>query len=276
MFRTLTLFLPLAMFFSCVKTPGLNGEMELDTDSVGCLVSRQGIEVEISADYPTRDTLLQSCLARYIVSQMLVSVPDSTQTKGTPLLQSCGEAVWDYIRQQCGLSEEEVAAMSEEEKTELPDPDGMMWSSSYTAHFAKVYDTARYVSWQYDSYLYVYATAHPSLGMGGVTFGKADGRRLETEILKDTGSQGFQRLLRDGLHRWIAENWEEDFTDEQLADLLPEGVTLASMPLPRQAPYLLPEGVALAYEPYELFSSSDAQVVVLPYEQVKPYLEIEI
>lgn len=265
------------MFLACVKTPGAGGGMELDTDSVGCLVSRQGIEVEISADYPTHDTLMQSCLSQYIVSQMLASIPDSAETEGTPLLQSCGLAMWNYIRQQCGSTEEELAAMSEEDRAELPDPDEMVWNSSYTARFPKVYDNGQYVSWQCTWNLYVYGAAHPSAGHGGVTFCKSDGRRLGFEILKNQNTEGFRALLRDALAGWIREMYEaEADTDEQLETYLNEGCKASALPLPRQAPYLLPEGVAFSYQEHELIAANDVQVLVIPYNKMRPYLAIDI
>ena len=95
-------------------------------------------------------------------------------------------------------------------------------------------------------------------------------------MLRDTESEGFRQLLKQSLRQWLANVVDEHAdTDEQLKEYLFAPQTDPNaLPLPEGRPYLTEQGVVLPYEECELTPMREPALLMLPYEQVKPYMDL--
>lgn len=65
----------------------------------------------------------------------------------------------------------------------------------------------------------------------GITFFKDGGKQFSSEMLKDTYTDVFQKMIRDGLRTYFSPNGD-DMTDNELADELIAVEDINDIPLP--------------------------------------------
>lgn len=115
--------------------------------------------------------------------------------------------------------------------------------------------------------------AHGSGTMSGITFRKSDGRRFGHEMLKNTNTQEFRDLLKEGLKQYFSANGQEVETDEQLAEIMFAENGVDYLPLPQAAPYLTADGVAFVYQSYEIAPYALGRpTFTIPYSKIEPFL----
>ena len=267
------------------------GETAFDTEIE---IDSMGVSMTLRSDATAAEPLVQERLSGFVSRQLFctedgeagIAAPSyggnltafpSYGGNLTAFLHDCVRLKWEELR-------DATFSGSGEEDSEIPSADEMM---EYTADDArltsgllelrKVYETDSLVSWASRCEVFVQASAHPSFRAGGITIRKGDGTAPGHHILKDTGSPSFRGLLKEGLRQWIARESEEDsVSDDMLREyLLGDDKNPDALPLPEQSPYLTEEGVALPYQENELIFCSEPVIIVLPYDKVCDFLNIE-
>ena len=119
--------------------------------------------------------------------------------------------------------------------------------------------------------------AHGSAYATGSTFTKKDGKSWEWDMLKNTKSNGFRKLMKEGVRDYFKQFVKGEITDARLKDMLLIEEDVNLIPLPAWAPYLSDEGLVFAYQQYEIAPYAAGIIsFVVPYEKVMPYLVDEI
>ena len=225
------------------------------TDSVGCVINKQGIKVTISTDYPVEGEALQQGVAGFIVAQMDLEESPKTYTSdnGQELVRLLAEAKYKDLK---GLLSEDGNATARQDDAEA--------TTTFSADFKCVYETDEYLSLQGHWDSFVEGTPHPNDGFCGITLRKSDGKPLGlSDILKNTDGKAFRQQLKEGIRKWLSNITETSITtDEEMKDLLGGEVDPNNMPLPESAPFLVKEGIALPYGGYELIPHESALIII--------------
>ncbi len=154
----------------------------------------------------------------------------------------------------------EIAKYSEE---------GVPASSSSYYDFQKLADGHNYATWIYYGYDYLTGSAHGISPTYGQTFRKNDGRRIGWEVVRNIDSDGFQKLLRDGLKEYLNVK-----TDKELNDALMSEDYYYILPLPKCPPLFTKEGIEFIYNEYEIMSYAQGHPnFVISYDKLRPYLK---
>ena len=137
--------------------------------------------------------------------------------------------------------------------------------------FTKLCETDNYVTFLGEADMYT-GGIHGISFQAGTTFFKEDGTTFTTEMLRNTDSAAFQKLIRDGLREYFkSEN--EELSDEELGEYLIAVEDVNNIPLPGAEPYITEEGVCFIYQPYEIsFYAAGMPEFTVPIEQLKPFL----
>ena len=115
--------------------------------------------------------------------------------------------------------------------------------------------------------------AHGSHSMSGITFRKSDGRRFGYEMLRNTNTEDFRKLLKMGLKQYVESTGQKVNDDKQLAEVLFINNDVNYLPLPETPPYLTEKGMAFIYQPYEIAPYAVGSIsFTIPYENLKPFL----
>ena len=237
------------------KTKATADGNDIKTDSVGCVINKQGIKVAISTDYPVEGEALQQAVAGFIIAQM--DLEDSLKAyppdNGQELVRQLAEAKYKDLK---GL-------VSQNEDTPVRQDDAEP-STTFSADFKCVYETDDYLSLQGHWDSFVEGTPHPNDGICGITLRKSDGKSLGlSDILKNTDGKAFRQQLKTGIRKWLSEITETSVTtDEDMKKLLGDEIDPDNMPLPESAPFLIKEGIALPYGSYELIPNEPALIVI--------------
>lgn len=113
----------------------------------------------------------------------------------------------------------------------------------------------------------------------GCTFCKANGKRFDSTMLKNTNTPAFKRLIKNGLKKFFATEGKgaESVSDEALAEeLVSYGGSVDELPLPDAEPFMTAEGIKFIYQPYEIsYYAAGRPEFTIPYDVVKPYLTDE-
>ena len=236
-------------------------EAMIHTDSIGLHKNDGVVEVKLSVDYPVKGSpLMVKALRKYIATTM--GADSLSIDNRDSLLESACQ--YGY-KQMMSLRKE----MMYDNETDIP-----TYFISYD--IKKETDCLGYVT-----YIVNYADytggAHGSAYSTGSTFTKKDGKCWEWNMLKDTKSNGFRQLMKEGVRDHFKMFEKQDITDEQLKDMLLIDEDVNHIPLPAWAPYLTYQGVAFAYQQYEIAPYAAGIIsFIIPYEKIMPYLVPEI
>lgn len=254
--KNLWIVLAIGLAVACTqqKTKTTASSQDIKMDSVGFVVSKQGIKVAISTDFPAEGEALQQGVARFITAQMALedSFKVSISNNGQEWIRLLAEAKYNDLK---GLLDEggEDTDRQDEEPT-----------TTFTAAFKCVYETDDYLSMQgaWDSF--VKGTPHPNSCICGITLHKGDGKPLgRSELLKNADDKAFKLQLKEGIKKWLSDITETDVTtDNQMKELLGDDIDSDNMPLPEAAPYLVKDGVALPYAGDELLPHEPALIII--------------
>ena len=278
-----------AAFCGCSNQSGTTvAEQSEPFDSLTIQMDSMAVALTLSVDYPSTDTLLQHFLAGYVADMMLV-VEDGEGNIAKPdydddlvdFLQRCARQRWsellaDAEGEPAGGGVDNPDANSEIPSLEELGDMGEAYLTVYNMTFRKVYEDSLYISWQRDYDINAAGAAYVLFGTNGITVAKADAKPLGHELLKDTDSDSFSQLLKEGLRQWVKNELELPAdTDEQISRVLyGDSHDVNALHLPEQPPYLTSDGVALTYQSQELIASHEPVVIVLPYDKVKQFLNI--
>lgn len=255
----------IAIFLTAVVLTACGGKKEaslqseaFSTDSLVCELDDSVCEVYMCADYPVAGpSALVNILQEYICEEM--GVDTRLRTKGDAVLHEGADIMHEALKS----SWNSIEPMEDSDKPTL----------FGVRNIRKVSDTAGYVS-----YLSVYEDyqggAHGSRVEIGTTFRKSDGRRFGWDLLKNTDSDAFRLLLKEGLRQYLLSGGvKEALTDEGLQSLLLYDGSVDYLPLPHNAPYLTEQGIVFAYQQYEIAPYAlGIPTFTLNYQKIEPYL----
>lgn len=143
-----------------------------------------------------------------------------------------------------------------------------MDAASYYAQFKVAYETAQFVTYSYDSYIYS-GGAHGSSSVSGAVFRKSDGRRFGWDMFTAEGKEALRKLLKEALMKqYYKTNDEEDFYTKIF-----DADARYSFPLPQTPPLLKASGVFFVYQEYELSAYVfGTPQCTIPYERLRDCL----
>ena len=254
--KNLWIVLAIGLAVACTqqKTKTTASSQDIKMDSVGFVVSKQGIKVAISTDFPAEGEALQQGVARFITAQMALedSFKVSSSDNGQEWVRLLAEAKYNDLK-----------ALLDEGGEDADRQDGEPMTT-FTAAFKCVYETDDCISMQgaWDSF--VKGTPHPNSGICGITLHKGDGKPLgRSDILKNADDKAFKLQLKEGIKKWLSDITETKVTtDNQMKELLGDDIDPDNMPLPEAAPYLVKDGVALPYAGDELLPHEPALIII--------------
>ena len=247
----------MASIVSMVAACGANKaeQNSFATDSLKYENKTKTAEVTIAADWPqTGNAPLVNAIREY-VSEQLGGIYKGTLANGDSAIQFYGE--------------QQMARMESFAK----DLAGSAASATYLLQEIKVLaETETFVTYTDFSESYL-GGAHGISSMSGTTFRKSDGRRFGREMLRNTDTEAFRKLLKDGLKQYFSSASNEPVDDGQLSQLLLTNNSVDYLPLPQATPYLTKGGVAFVYQPYEIAPyAAGRPSFTIPYEKIKPFL----
>lgn len=233
---------------SCSESKATAGET-LTVDSVKYEQKDKAVEVSIIADYPTLASAnLKTAISEYISEQLGGTYMGSIEN-GDSIVAFYGKAQHDSL-------------LKEHEECGIP------VSFCSMSSVRKAYETESYITYTTEDYEYL-GGAHGSTTLSGMTFRKTDGRRFGYEMLRNTESDSFHALLRDG----VKEYFGEQGVNGNLKDMLMGVDNVDYMPLPVTVPYLTDKGMMFVYQQYEIAPyAAGMPSFVIPFEKIKPYL----
>lgn len=137
--------------------------------------------------------------------------------------------------------------------------------------FKKIYESDDVVTFQNDVELYE-GGVHGFYSQYGITFFKDGGKQFSSEMLKDTDSNAFQKLIRDGLRSFFSQPGG-NMTDDELAEELIAVEDINNIPLPAVEPYITEDGVTFIYQPYEIsYFAAGTPTFTIPLDKMEPFL----
>lgn len=139
-----------------------------------------------------------------------------------------------------------------------------------------VFETPKLITMAQESYVFM-GGAHGSVSLTYYTVRKSDGRKFGYEILKNTDTPAFKRLLIDGLKPYFTEwSGEAIVTDQQLLNNLQlENDSFDNLRLPMDPEvYITQEYVVIVYDAYEIACGAAGHVESrIPIADIRPYLK---
>lgn len=231
--------------------------------SVKFTKSNADAEMELEYDYPQNDGHVADSVRAYLIG--LEGKEDYTGSLRD------GQAYINYIgnyKHEMLADEHQTDQATINEDREEGDDPFMLPTYSHSASCSLSDDEPGYVTYRCftDDYM---GGAHGMPYSFGVTFSKADGHRLYN-ILKNTESSDFHRLVVDGLKSYFNEIGNDGDLDEWL--LVPS----AEITVPSATPFLTKEGVCFIFGAYEIapFAAGMPEFTV-PYDKIRPFLTKE-
>lgn len=247
------LFTAAAIATSCGG--GKTESQALAFDSVKYENKVKNIEVSIKADYPIHgDGAVANAIREYI-SETLGGTYSGDLAAADSVIAFYGKAQADSLVKM----------------TEDFDGDEPPMTSRY--EIKKVYENERIVTMTTYTEEYL-GGAHGMSTEGGVTVRKTDGRRFGYDMFRDTDSEEFRQLIKDGLKDYFNQFEEAKVsTDEQLKNMLLIDDDVNYLPLPQFQPYMTADGMVFIYQPYEIapYAAGKPQFTV-PYDKIRKFL----
>lgn len=227
---------------------------KLTFDSIKYENNADHINVTIKADYPMRgDGTLANAIREY-VSETLGGTYNGNLENADSLLAYYGKAQADSIAQWLDNRPDEG-------------PELLCFFD-----IKKAYENNSYVTLTTYNESYT-GGAHGMHATSGVTFRKSDGRRFGYDMLRNTDSEGFRKLVKEGLREYFNSFGQPVKTDEQLKSMLLVDNDVNYLPLPASQPYLTADGVAFIYQPYEIapYAAGEPRFTI-PFNKMGDYL----
>lgn len=230
----------------------------LKTDTVSYEKSVGILNVSLWAEYPVegRDSLVKK--VREFINDFMGGAYDGSLADGQKMIDENGVLMFNSLQEECGDVDEEDVNELFLHKT-----------------VSKGYETNTFVTFMATSSSYMgglHGIGHET----GQTFSKANGQSFGYDMMKNTDSPAFKRLIKEGLKMFFGDEKEgKTMSDE---DLLEELVSYSGsadeLPLPDSEPYMTEGGITFIYQPYEIsYYAAGKPEFTIPYDAVKPYLK---
>lgn len=255
----ITMTMAAAMIAACGtgKDANRTADTALTTDSVKYENKSKKAEVTITADYPTDgNPLLVNAVREYISENLGGEYTGSLAEK---------DSLADFYGKKMTAEMEETA--SEFDADAIPP---MVQNETFKLN----HETERYVTYTMSNYTYM-GGAHGMSVFTGTTFRKSDGRKFGMDMLRNTGSDNFHMLIKEGVKEYFSQGEGTAMTDQALKDCLLTDHDVNFLPLPASAPYLTEKGVVFIYQQYEIAPyAAGMPTFIIPYSKMTPYLTV--
>lgn len=238
----------IALLMGACKTKheSLSWETAQWTDSVaidkGSNHSTAG--VSISIEYPANgDQALTESISAWICEQLgdsthayLHDITGLVSTTGTSILKQNEAEILDCI------GDDEEA--------------GYCMPYTYECEGKVCYEDETYITLYIKSYQYT-GGAHGGADFYAATFRKADGHRMDWDLMEGMSQKEIRQAIIKGLYTYFEVDNEPDLRD-CLMIFTEDGLDIDNLsldeylPLPQAAPYLTKEGVQIIYQQYEI------------------------
>ncbi|MBR5656182.1 MAG: DUF3298 domain-containing protein [Prevotella sp.] len=242
---------------------GANADAGIDslkTDTVSYDKEEDIFKLGLSAEYPVAggDSVVKA--VRAFINDFLGGAYDGPLADGKKMIKRNGEHMWGIFMERCGDADTEDA-------NEL-----FLYMT-----VGKVYETKSFVS-------FLASTSQYTGGLHGIgfdeghTFSKVTGESFGYDMMKDTDTPAFKRLIKEGLRKYFSNEEEKKvLSDEELLEeLVGFDGSIDELPLPDSEPYISEKGVTFIYQPYEIsYYAAGKPEFTIPLDAVKPYLKAQ-
>ena len=211
--------------------------------------------VDISVEYPVKgETKLVDAIRTHIANHV--------ELESDEVELSDGQGVIDYYGK--NLMNEMRSLASDYEGDDYVTEVYHNWT------FTKLCETDEFVTFMGETELYE-GGVHGIEYQAGVTFFQ-NGQVFDYSMLRNTDSEAFQKLMRDGLCIYFKSDGEA-ISEEQLAEELINVEDVYNIPMPSAEPYITEDGVKFIYQPYEIsYYGAGKPEFSIKLEKMKPYL----
>lgn len=200
-------------------------------------------DIYYEVDYPTDSSALGDSLRMYIANHLAaIACAYDFDQKGTPacsMPKTVGDGL-SFIQPYIDLTAKNIDIMNRENGNSVA-------RSSLDASISKVWETARFVTYEVKGYVFT-GGAHGIGFCSGATFDKTSGSKIQ--IVKE--DKELRTMLTDRLHK----AWDVDHFSEE------------PVPMPQADPYVVAGKVKFIYQPYEIgaYAIGMPEVELYPYE----------
>lgn len=230
----------------------------LKTDTVS-FDKEEGIyKFGLLADYPVEgnDSLVKA--VREFINDFMGGAYDGPLADGQKMINRNGEIMYGNFLEMCGdVNEEEVNELFL-----------YKWVS-------KGYETNTFVTFMASSSQYT-GGLHGIGFESGHTFSKISGKCFGYDMMQNTDSPAFKRLIKEGLRKFFSNDDEKQgMSDEDLLhELVSYDGSIDELPLPDSEPYMTEKGITFIYQPYEIsYYAAGKPEFTIPYDVAKTYLK---
>lgn len=255
------LYIPLILLAACIfscSSPKIKekpNEEAFATDSVTYRQVTKVAEVELKADFPVSGNNILTNAIQEFISEELGGTYTGDLKAGKTLINYYGDLLYKDLEDDA----------KEFDINDLP-------TLNYSQDIKKIFETEKYITYLSDTYIYM-GGAHGMSTKQGSTFRKSDGRRFSYEMLFDTETSEFKKLLKKGLIEYFSDNEFVITNDDELAAMLITESDVNNLPLPEYAPYLTNEGVTFIYQQYEIAPyAAGMPRFTIPYSDIKGFM----
>lgn len=240
---------------ACAGNSGTQDEA-FATDSLKYETKSKTAEIHLKADYPKTGNAILTAAVREYISEELGGNYNGNLANGDSVLAFYGKEQTERLNKEAeaynGSENAPTLYCSEEIKTAA--------------------ETDNYISYTAYSEMYL-GGAHGMSAMTGTTFRKSDGRRFGAEMLRNTDTEDFRKLIKEGLMEYFSAADPTINTDGQLKTMLLTDHGVDFLPMPQSQPYLTEDGVVFTYQPYEIAPyAAGRPTFTVGYDKIKPYL----
>lgn len=254
------LYLPLFLIAACIASctsPKVNNTPDeaFATDTISYKQATKVAEVELKADYPVSGNKILTNAIQEFVSEELGGSYTGDLNTGSTLLNYYGNLLYEDLE-------------NDAKEFDMED----MLTLTYSQDIKKIFETERYITYLSEAYVYM-GGAHGMSTKQGSTFRKSDGRRFSYEMLIDTETSEFKKLIKKGLTEYFSDSDYAITSDDELAAMLITESDVNNLPLPEYAPYLTNEGVTFIYQQYEIapYAAGMPQFTI-PFSDIIPFM----
>ncbi len=214
-------------------------------------------KVRLWADYPVEggDSLVKK--VREFINDFMGGAYDGPLADGQKMIDSNGELMYSSLQEECG------------------DVDNEEFNELFLYKIVnKSYETSTFVTFKTITSTYT-GGLHGISYETGQTFSKVNGQSFGYDMMKNTESPEFKRLMKEGLKIFFGGDKDgQTMSDEDLKDELVSFCgSVDELPLPDSEPYMTKGGVTFIYQPYEIsYYAAGKPEFTIPYDVIRPYL----
>ncbi len=227
----------------------------LSTDSVTFNQDGKRTRVDVKVEYPTSGSdALKNILCEYI-SEQLGGTYKGDVNDVKAMVKYYGKQAFNNLNKERIENEDNADAFYERD-----------------FYVNKIYETNTFVTFSSQNYVMT-GGVHGGTTSIATTFRKSDGRRFGSDMLRNTSSEGFCNILKEGFRQYFTEMTGKTMNDEELQEQIITGAAIEALPLPVTPPYLTDKGVTFIYQQYELVCyAAGMPGFTIPYSKIRPYL----